>query len=477
MVVAVVGVCGGRAEAGSGGQMVVLESHVGSETGSGATEDGSYYVEMMMRSLGGDAPLWGDKLRAKVEAQVSRAGGAVTDAAALRAQVKDGRRQFIEGEFAKAIAELEDARAKLLKAPASVASDQSLRDALHMALLMAAHAMMRSGQMDKATARVSEAIRSYPDRDLSMVEYGPELVDFYRKVRRELSKQKRGVLKVETEPAGCLVFVNERYVGLSPARVPDLYPGTYRVYVQKPSLRGRVHEVKVEGGEQQVRVDFELDRVLQTERTVGLSFGDAQEMEANEAADAAKVGRGVGASQVIVIGVRPMGGVKTLLGRVISTDTEAVVRGGMLSLEPGAPSPAAVRSLGQLLVLGTAAQPPVRPIEPEKKPVAGATDTGSGGWMRWAKWVGLGVAAGALAAGITLLVLDGQGTCDLPEGVRCPGTYDTQGAGIALTAVGGAAAAGAVVLFVLDARHQKQRMAILPLGPAGSGGLTALLRF
>jgi hypothetical protein len=405
--------------------------------------------------------------------------------------VEDGRRQFIEGEYKRAITQLDRARSLLLAKVALVASDQGLRDLLHKASLFLSHALLRDKQGERAAEVVSQVIRSFPDRDLSMVRYGPELVAFYKRVRREMDRQARGTLTIATRPLGCLVFLNERYVGLSPAKVVDLYPGQYRVYVQRPRERGRIHRAKVEGGEHRVSVDFELDRRLQTERYVGLQYESRQEMERNEAKHAARVARALEAPTVVVVGVRRYQGRRTLQGTTVSADTGRVIRSGLVVLEPAAPSPDTLKALGQFLLAGKRGSGViVRAEKGGRDPSLSSTaspgdhrDRHGAGFFsaRVFKWITLGLAVAGLASGITLLALDGRGTCDAAPGGLCLERYETKAPGIVLTAAGGAAAVAAGVLFYLDLRGgQPGRGAsavLLPWMGGDSGGLAAVVAF
>jgi hypothetical protein len=56
--------------------------------------------------------------------------------------------------------------------------------------------------------------------------------------------------------------------------------------------------------------------------------------------------------------------------------------------------------------------------------------------FRGVSWVGLVAGAVALGAGVTLLSIDGNGTCDHEPGVRCPRSYTTRTGGIALIGSG-----------------------------------------
>lgn len=463
------------------GRAVAGETPVALEVYAGAPpEDSRHYVDYLLRTMGKEAPLHGAELRQKIESNLSHSPGTSEPPRNIRHLVEDGRRLFIEGLFMDAAAQLEQARETLMNKVALVASDQTLRDALHTALLMLAHSYLRLKQPDRATEMISQVVRSFPDRDLSMVRYGPDLVSFYKKVRREMDRQPRGTLAVSTKPEKCLVFVNERFVGLSPTRVVDLYPGRYRVYIQRPKERGRIHVANVNGGDHQLSIDFELDRVLRTEPFVGLQFRSRAEMERDEARYAAAVARGVESPMAVALGFRRYQGRRMLQGTAVSADTGRPIRTGMVALEPAAPSPDTIKALGLFLVSGKpgsgvivgggAGVPDGRVVAPP--------DRGPGFFSaRVFKWVSLGVAVAGLASGITLIALDGKGTCDAPEGGLCPESYETIVPGAVLTALGGAAAVGSGVLFWWDARGSRQEVTLLPWAGPRLAGLGARWSF
>jgi len=455
-------------------QPILLESHAGKPS-----EDTRYFLDYLVRTMGKDAPLHGAALRKRIEDDLSRPAGSPERPKKIRHLVEDGRRLFIEGEFKAAVTQLERARQTLMGRVALVASDQTLRDALHKALMFMAHALLRLKQPDPATELVSQVIRSYPDRDLSMVRYGPELVSFYKKVRRELDRQPRGTLRVSTKPEKCLVFVNERFVGLSPTKVVDLYPGRYRVYVQRPQQPGRIHLATVNGGDHQISVDFGLDLVLRTEPFVGLQFGDREARGADETRHAAAVARALDAPMAILMGFRRHQGRRMIQGAAVSADTGRVIRSAMVALEPAAPAPQTLKALGLFLVSG--------------KPAAGIivgsgagvvppprSDQGEGTRFfsaRVFKWITLGVAVSALAVGIPLIAIDGGGTCDAPAGGLCPESYNTLTPGVILTVAGGLAAGGSGVLFWLDASEADRSASLVPWIGRRQAGLSAIWAF
>jgi len=98
-------------------------------------------------------------------------------------------------------------------------------------------------------------------------------------------------------------------------------------------------------------------------------------------------------------------------------------------------------------------------------------------FVRVFKWVTLGVAVAGLAAGISLIVIDGRPTCDesFPN-MECPEVRDTLAAGAVLTALGGAAGLASGYLFYRDARDGRSATVAPALMPGGVG-LAATLTY
>ncbi|MCC6749029.1 MAG: PEGA domain-containing protein [Deltaproteobacteria bacterium] len=469
---------------------LLLESHVGERP-----RQTRELVEYLTGQLGAESPVHGAALKQLLESRLSSDPGPLDASAQLKRLVDAGRRQFLEGEYQTAIVTLEQARLGQTRHTALLAGDQALRQPLYQTLMYLAHAYLRTGQNEKAVERVSEVVRSFPDRDLSVATFGPQVVKLYRQVRAELDRQRRTNLSIRAEPAGCLVFLNERFVGLSPARVTGLPPGRYRVYLQRPGTPGRVHSVSLAGGEEQLNVDFALDAALRTEPFVGLRYADEATRAQLEVEHAATVGQALDATQVTLVGIRHHQGRRVLQGTVVAVATGRPLRSGMLAVEPTPPSPAALRSLGRFLASGERGAAVIvrqdlsRAAQPRE---AAHADGRRGFWSpRVWRWITLGLGAAALAGGVTLLALDGQRSCDLPEGVRCPeGPYQTLAPGLGLTIGGGAMLATSVTLFVVqavlgrrEARAPRESARALrsgllhPLLGPGRVGLGATLRF
>jgi len=465
---------------------ILLQYYVGDRP-----EDAKNYIDFLTRTLGEEVPLQGAALQQDIEARLSLAAGPLTKPPNIQKMVEAGRRLFIEGEYQEAIAQLEKVQRVLLERVALVASDQSLRETRRKALLFLAHAYVRAGQKEQATKRISEVIRSFPGQDLPLAQFSPELVKLYKTVHRTLSQKDRGKLVVTTQPTGSMVFVNERYVGLSPAELPDLYPGTYRIYVQRPNAMARVHLLEVGSGQHKLEIDYNLDCALQTAPYIGFRFEDDRALETSEVRYAATVGRALEAPTVLLVGFRRHQGRRALHGTIISSATGQVIRSGLVELEPDPPSPAALKALGRYLIAGETPGPGVivnklagsdRWASQSHRPTAAeaAERQGKGfAVARFFKWLTLGIAVAGIASGITLIALNGDSTCkSAGEGGTglCPEKYNTLTPGIVLIGVGGLSAISSAILFYVDSGRSTTRRApgkatLLPYYPGRGAGL------
>lgn len=404
-------------------------------------EDGVHYVSYLLRTLGDLAPLHGDALRSALEEQVSRDAGESSPVDDLREMVAAGRQQFIEGQYAAAAKTLERARQGLVERQALVAIDQTLREPLHRATLFLAHAYLRLGEKTQAAELVGEAMRSFPDRELSLVHHGPDLVGLYREVRAALGTSEPGGLLVTTVPTGCMVFVNERYVGLAPARLAGLLPGRYRVFIQRPGTPGRLHWVQVGAGESTLALDHRLDRALRTTPEVLLLYPSQEALAAQSRPHVLELGRKLQVDEVLLLGLGTYQGRRVIEGTLLSVASGAVLRSAMLALEP-VPAPATIKGLGRYLLTGERGVPLL--ARDQAQPTRRAS---AGPW----RWIALGLGLATLAAGIPLIAIHDTGTC---SDTNCPENYDTIAPGLGLTIAGGALIVSSAVLFTLHALRE-----------------------
>lgn len=446
----------------AGGETLVMESRVGARW-----QDADRHLATLVLGLEGEDALGGEALARRLERLVSRPAGAETAPGGFRQQVAEGRRLFIEGQYSQSIRLLEKTREALHANPALVATDQGLRDSLYQALLYLAHAHLRLKQTDQARRQITAVLRGFPKRPLSTARYGPELVSLYQQVRRDMSRLPRGRLVIKSQPAGSMVFLNERYVGMSPITVQDLYPGSYRVYLQRPDQRGRVHLVQLFGKDRDLSLDMRLDKVLDTKGRVSLVYADEAGRKAQQIAHASTLARRMNAARVILLEQLVLEGERALGATLVEAAKGTTLRSARVSLLPAGEAPARVARLARFISTGKAGED--LEIHGGALPAQASASSPSTSAFGWLKWVSLGVAVAGVAAGATLMFFDGRKVeCGLPDDKLCPETYDTLAGGAALTAVGATAAAAAGVFFYLDSGNAEDTRSV-SLNPSGLG--------
>ena len=384
---------------------IAIESYSGARP-----DDASTVVDPLLGDLAKRGFLTGGALVARIEQDVSRSGDALSRAESdgLAARAEEGFSAFRKGRFEEAVSVLEEVWSTLVKQPSTVAERQELRDAEIKVLLGLSLANQRLDNQEGSIKYMAEFLRSFPDREISRAQYGPEPADLAKKVRAELERSARGSLRVEVlDDTGGVVFVNERYVSVGSADLDKLYPGIYRVIV-RGKLNGRVHEVNVEPGSKKLlQVRLSTEAALKTGgRSTSLIFPSEEDRSTGEAAGAASIGSAIRASEVAVVGIRVVNGRRTLIGALVAADTGRPIRSGSLAMDPVAPSSKQVAALGRFIASGEA-DPTVSvggDVPIVDKPVA------DDGYERvpWFKdtwgWVLTGTGVAVAGVGIGLLV-------------------------------------------------------------------------
>ncbi|MBL4633196.1 MAG: hypothetical protein JKY56_04945, partial [Kofleriaceae bacterium] len=267
----------------------------------------------------------------------------------IRQLILDGELAYSTSRFEGAIDFAGKGLALLLQRPATMATQQQVRDLMYGALITLSMAHHRLGNTDKLREVMGEYIRSFPDKEVSRRDYGPEGAEIYRKVIREMNEHKRGELQIAAG-AGATIFINERYVGLGSFNI-KLFPGQYRVYTQKGAKAGRVHLVTVEeGGKTPLIVDELLDKTLHTSDSfVGFSFSDEESQTQNERRMAIALGKALGTKTIILVGLHTKDGRSHVVASAISTESEDHSGDSAQILVPsnGAPSAQRLRELAQ----------------------------------------------------------------------------------------------------------------------------------
>jgi hypothetical protein len=466
------------ASAAPPGDPIVVEGRVGEAPPDGALLLAPVLAELSRSGFAGPGAVAG-----RIDQTLSRPARLLGDeeaAEAIRA-IEGGYKQFVAGKFDAAIQEIERGLAPLRAAPAAVIGNTERRDAVMRGLIGLALAHKRRGREVQAADAMKELVRSFPDREVSNKSYGPEPREFFEAVRRDLGRDGKGAIAVDLDDDRTVVFVNERYAGAGDVKVNDLYPGTYRLFLQQGNQLGRIHEVVVEpGATATVNLSWQLDAMLRTDGGAALRFDDDAARRDLEARFAVRLARALGAPSVVVLGIRENRGRRSVVGAFYAADSTRPLRSGAVAVEPVAPGRDRLEALARLLAGDDAAAALVAPLaeEPVVSADAGAQaaprdrDVGGRPLRIW-KWVALGAGVAAMAGGATLLALhepppepgDGRGLSR--RDTRTAGIV-TGSAGVALTGLG-------VYFFVRDRRDARaeeargpDRAALVPLDGGGA---------
>jgi PEGA domain len=150
----------------------------------------------------------------------------------------------------------------------------------------------------RAESRAIECRRLVPRVEPSPYNHTPEVVELLRRVDRNLAEAPPGSLRIESQPSGCGLRLNGVQFGNTPFVSEDLAPGEYRAQVEcDPTVRGRVHRIRIGAGTSTVRIDGRFDAAVRTDAAVRLVYGDAAQAE-RAVGDALEIANVVGVNEV-----------------------------------------------------------------------------------------------------------------------------------------------------------------------------------
>jgi hypothetical protein len=253
------------------------------------------------------------------------------------------------------------------------------------------------------------------------------------------------------------VFVDERYAGMGNATLV-VVPGSHRVFARRGALDGPIHELEVVSGQTvSLQLDWELEQAIRLDAAhVGFEFASEERRRDLEAILAARFAAAVGASDVIVIGLRREDGKRWITGARIRVDGASVTRAAKIEVADGSDRDGQRELAGYLA--GGPASPRIRVVAAAGRRAA---DAGPRPYRAW-KWVAIGAGVTGLVAGGYLVAIDGKQGCDLqPPQTQCEQIWRTAPAGWATLAAGTALAAAGLYLWFRD-RPPATEVAILP---------------
>lgn len=286
---------GAGAAAGAADQIVVIEAR---------TPGGEAPVDLgqsLASALGGLPP-------AEAAAALSQALPTVTTSGrsepVIEAErlVQKGRDAYLDGRFAEAATQLSQAREVLKKAIESFDEERQAAETLFKAHMYLAFTLRARGGdfVREATEALKEGIRTFPNLDPSVAEYGPENVRFYREIKKQMEQAPTGRLRVQTTGEQANVYLNGRLVGVTPLEMRRLYVGRYRLHLRQGSETSRVRSIEVASGDNEVQIDLSLDHALLTSPTAALTYAADGARRAQHAGHAQALAKLTGARAALV---------------------------------------------------------------------------------------------------------------------------------------------------------------------------------
>ena len=464
-------------KAAGGADHILLVSRVGH-----VKPEEQQIIAKLIAALAASTPAHGSALGLRINEKISSPADNPKKTHALAHAIDQGREFFIEGAYDKAIAILKPAISALGRHDALLATDGQLRRPLQKGLLFLAHAYLRKKQNDDAIATMTEAIRFFPNTHPLLARYGPDLVKLFGQVNNDLRAKPRATLTLRSKIPGCSVFLNGRYIGVTPTKARDLLPGRYRVYMQRPNAPGRVHLTDVSGTDREVLINHALDAAIVTQDPVGLRYASTSKRRPQEHAHAIAIARALNATKVTLVGFVRHLGRRVIQGQILGATTGRILRSGLIAVEPS-PSEKEIKELASFLLSGKTGEGVILGPAKETPPKAPGDRPSFMSMSVW-RWITLGLGIALTGAGIPLLAINGTGSC---AESRCPDTYHTLAPGIILTAVGGGALVTSAIFFILEARrpspkkqaagHPQSTAHIEPWINPGGAGIRAAWRF
>ncbi|MEO1170868.1 MAG: PEGA domain-containing protein, partial [Myxococcota bacterium] len=168
---------------------------------------------------------------------------------AAETQLRNARRLAKQGQDAYETLELDRAMESLNAAireydryAAYISDFRPLAETL--LLLAATH--LQQGQLARGKERIVQAVVLEPTIEPNPSHYNNSQKATFARVRERMLKARRGSLIIETEPTGAEIYIDGKFIGVSPETVLDVVEGRHYVRLVKDGYRpfGAVVDVK-----------------------------------------------------------------------------------------------------------------------------------------------------------------------------------------------------------------------------------------
>lgn len=246
---------------------------------------------------------------------------------ALRKAVEKGYDQFTGGTYADAATTLAPTVRFMRRNPALFVLDANNGRLMFKALASYALSQDKLGASSESVAIMTELIRMFPGVPLPRAEYGPNGVQFYRKVEQGVGELGRGRMTIAVNNKQAVIFWDGQIRGAGRVALADQVPGPHHVFVQVPGTPGRQFEMDVKtGAERELSIGWDAEStVLITDAWVGMVF-ESEAERTKEAGFATALARAWGTKMIAVVGRANVRGQPAVVGTLY--DETKVVRSG-----------------------------------------------------------------------------------------------------------------------------------------------------
>ena len=320
-------------------------------------------------------------------------------------------RNLAEGDYAKALDQLQEAQALSRAAAEELNREHERAQRMLDTCLYMVRVLLDTGVASRARSLAQECRQLVPRVEPTQYMHPPEVLQVLKEVDDSRAGKPRR-LNVDSDPSGCAVRVNGVLLGETPLELKDLFPGEYRVQVEcRSGRRGRVHTADVTTASTRVDVDVRFDRTVSTRPILHLRYGSASEAAEYQVDDAAEVGRAVPERAIILVS-KPQSNVAEL--QLLSGDPPRRLASARIPASGKTPTEADVALAVQTLrdrkcTDFTSGEPVTTPCEQPKlvQPLIADSDWPRRRMPRGAFITGLtftGLGAAGLATGYGLLI-------------------------------------------------------------------------
>lgn len=337
--------------------------------------------------------------------------------------LKSGIEHWVNGRYEQAARQLEEGLGAAKHNPELVASEPTLRQLIPRAHVGRAVSLWRLRRRALAKEAMAELARTLPEPSI-LDSWGTEADQIFQLARKELGALGKGSLVVEVDDPSTIFYVNEAGQPHRSLFAAALYPGTYRIFVQDARGQSRRFHATVEPNDvAMLRIQWRREtRFSASGDHVGFVFESAAE-RTSESAYARHFASLAKADLIVVVGRIRWRKRAAMIGTIYSVESGSAYRVGVVPLADD--ESRAVRGLATFLLSPSQPAPGVTTLA--APPWEAATSDAPPPVLGIQYPLGWALSGGALAAGAVLIAI-----VDDEHARRGPTGYVLVGIGVAV---------------------------------------------